>query len=109
MMLDKNLVETKMHERGFSVSSYGMSGEKHIAIHFSANESNNTRFKIPPYGCNIDLVNETFEFLYLVPHSINVLRTPKCSSLMNDAHFDNICAKFESQVSVLYKYFGMEV
>lgn len=108
-MLDRKEVEAKMAERGFSVMSYGINNGNYISIHFISEEKNfdnSNRVRVPPFACNVDLVNETFELAYVIATSVNTLRSAKCGSVMNDSHFSKICAKFEDQVYVLYRYFG---
>lgn len=111
-MLDKDKVIEKMSERGFSVMSYSMK-DSHIieAIYFVSEpilRKNSSRIHTPSIGCNVHLEKEEFELMYAVPCSINVLRTPKCGSLMSDNHFDKLCSKFEEQAHILYRYFGRE-
>lgn len=111
-MLDKDKVIEKMSERGFSVMSYSMKHNNIIeAIYFVSEpvlRDNSSRIHTPSIGCNVHLESEEFELMYAVPTSINVLRTPKCGSLMNDDHFNRLCAKFEEQAQILYRYFGRE-
>lgn len=104
-MLDKDKVIEKMSERGFSVMSYSMKNGNVIeAIYFVSEPL--LEAHTPSIGCNVHLESEEFELMYAVPTSINVLRTPKCGSLMNDKLFDRICGKFETQAMLLYKHFG---
>lgn len=104
-MLDKDQLIEKMSERGFTVMSYSMK-DTHIieAIYFISEPL--LQANTPSIGCNVHLEREEFELMYAVPASINVLRTPKCGSIMSDKHFDKIYGKFETQAGVLYKYFG---
>lgn len=104
-MLDKDQVTEKMSERGFTIMSYSMKPNNVIeAIYFVSDPL--LEAGTPSIGCNVHLENEEFELMYAVPGSINVLRTPKCGSIMSDKHFDRICGKFETQASLLYKHFG---
>lgn len=109
-MLDKDMVIAKMKERGFYMASCGMSGDNIISIDFSANEvcRKDGTTQVPPFVCKVNLVKEEFEMFYAVPHSINVLRTPVCGSVMNDEHFQRIFVKFEDAVRVLYREYGRE-
>ena len=115
-MLDKDIVVSKMRERGFTVISYAVNSksnteyERITSINFISEavnlKENSKRTYIPCYSCIINLQKEEFELIYAVPGSINVLRTPKCGSVLSDEHFDKICSKFEMHVRTLYRYFG---
>ena len=110
-MLSKEQVIEKMSERGFTVSSYAMEYGNIIGIHFMSEpqcREGSKRIYTPAIGCNVDLKKEEFELVYAVPFSINVLRTPKCGSIMNDDHFDKLCMKFEEHAHILYRYFGRD-
>jgi len=109
-MLDKDKVIEKMSECDFTVASYSMGPNDTIkAIHFQSEPFiRRGKVLIPSFGCNIYLEEDEFEFKYIVPGSINILCTPKCSSFesMNGDHFKRIYVKFEDQVRILYRAFG---
>lgn len=110
-MLVKDEIILKMEQRGFTINSYSMDNGKIIAIHFMSKEEyvpNTTRIRTPSFACNVNLKNEEFDFAYVVPYSINTLRSPKCSPVTKDDHFDKILNKFADQVHVLYRYFGKD-
>jgi hypothetical protein len=107
-MLNKDQLIEKMSERGFTVMSYSMKPCNVIETIYFVSEPllRDKGISIPSIGCNVYMETGDFEFMYAVPASINVLRTPKCSPVDSDKHFDKICGKFELQASVLYKHFG---
>lgn len=105
-MLNKDQVKQKMLERGFSEVSRGMRNTTETVSIFFATEITEDN---PSIGCDVDLERETFEFMYIVPCSINSLRSSECGSFMNDEHFDKIRSKFEDHASVLYRYFRKEL
>ncbi len=106
-MLDKDIIIAKMKERSFSMAYCGMSGDEIISIDFISEEvCRRGKTWVPPFICKVNLAKEEFEMCYTVPHSINVLRTPVCGSVMNDDHFQRIFVKFENAVRVLYREFG---
>lgn len=77
---------------------------------FDSNPVYSTRHKdviiVPPYSCIVYPETKEFELTYVVPYSINILKTPKCGSIDNNDHFDRICHKFDSAVQALYHTFG---
>ena len=106
-VLDKDTIIAKMKERSFSMAYCGMSGDEIISIDFiSEGVCQRGKTWIPSFICKVNLVKEEFEMLYTVPHSINMLRTPVCGSVMNDDHFERILTKFENAVHVLYRELG---
>lgn len=63
---------------------------------------------IPSYSCNVYPDTEEFELAYIVPGSINILKTSKCGSVNNNDHFARICHKFGIAVQELYNAPGEE-
>lgn len=95
-----------MEKQGFYENYRAMNGNEISSITFLSEEQNpnSERHRIPPFGCTVYMKDQSFEFFYAVPHSINKLTTPKCSPVTKQEHFDNICAKFEQQVKILARY-----
>lgn len=104
----KNIIE-KMKERGFSKifeTRNGNDDTVSISFVYEPKEEDNKklRFPIPMYNVTVWVDTLEFQFMYAVPTSINKLMSPKCSSFMNDEHFDRLALKFERDIAVLNKY-----
>lgn len=95
MALNKEEVKVKMEERGFTVfATMPPHGIQFISAHMFEMGGK----KGPAINIVVDIEQDEFECIYNVPGSLNILKTPKCGSLMNDDHFDRIVCKFESHV-----------
>lgn len=107
-MLDKDLVEEKMEERGFTIYSYRGTS----IIHFVSEHMYDTDYKdrvprkeqMPIITVLVNLERDEFECTYNC--GLNFLKTPKCGSVLNDEHFDKIVTQFESQAKCLFNSFG---
>lgn len=108
-MLDKKIVEDKMKERGFTAYSY--IGKTKIQFVSSRMYDSHYAEKVPPrermpiINVVVDLENDEFSCIYVIPQSINTLNTGSCSPVLNDEHFDNIVCKFETQAKWLERMF----
>ena len=109
-MLQKEIIEEKMKERGFTV--YAHIGD--TKIQFISSHMFNSKYFIdvpkreqrPIINIMVDLNKDEFECRYNVNNSINILKTPKCGSVLNDKHFDSIVCKFEAQAKWLSQIAG---
>jgi len=104
-MLDKQEVEDKMKERGFTVYSYiGKTRIQFVSKHMYDpyyNENTLPRKRMPVINIIVDLENDEFSCIYNIQESINTLNTGSCGSIMNDSHFDKIVCQFESHAKWL--------
>jgi hypothetical protein len=108
-MLDKQEVENKMKERGFTAYCYvGLTKIQFVSSHMydmNYEEKTPPRKRMPIINIIVDLKKEEFQCIYNIKQSINTLNTPTCGSVLNDDHFDNIVCKFETQAKWLEKIF----
>ena len=100
MKLDKETVVKKMGERGFVV--YSQNGSS--IVHFVSKHMYELAYKepvkktqYPVINIIVDIENDKFQCLYQLEKSLTQLKTPKCGSVMNDAHFDRIVGQFETE------------
>lgn len=104
-MLDRKLIEDKMKERGFVVySTIGSTNLQFISEHmydFNYEEKTSPRQRKPVINIIVNLRNEEFECFYNLSKSINQLKSPKCSPIMSDEHFDKIVTRFETEAKWL--------
>lgn len=105
--MDEKRITEKMKERGFLTSCSIRDGKgilKSMEFCYEADEAENEkRFPVPSYICTID-DQERFEFSYIVPGFVNVLKMGKASNFWDDDHFDRLASKFEQQAAILKKY-----
>lgn len=107
--MNKDQVIEIMSNRGFTVQSYSMKDTHTVeAVYFITEPVFQNGSNAPAIGCNVFLEAGEFEFMYAVPFSINILRSPKCSPIVNDEHFNKIYSKFKEQACVLHNYFGRD-
>lgn len=104
-MLDKQQVEDKMKERGFTPYSYIEKTKiQFVSSHMYDmyyKEKTPPRKRIPVINVIVNLETEEFQCIYCIPGSINTLNTPTCGSVMDDEHFNRIVGKFETQAKWL--------
>lgn len=97
-MLDKDKVIDKMRERGFTESMRSVkNGYEPVSITFCTMRLDGTDI-----SCTVHLEEETFEFAWCVPQSINKLSTPHCGSFFNDDHFHKLYRKILKHARILY-------
>lgn len=104
-MLERNLIEKKMNERGFTLYS----SENNIFLTFVSShmydssyiEKTPKRKQMPIINIIVNLEKDEFKCNYNIDKSINSLNSPWCGSILNDEHFDNIVGIFESQAKWL--------
>lgn len=97
-MLDATKVIEKMRERGFSECMRSVrNGSEPISISFSTMRLDGT-----DVNCTVNLEQETFNFGWCVPYSINKLSTPDCGSFFDDKHFRTLYRKMLKHVRILY-------
>lgn len=120
--MDRDKIIDIMKERDFTFNLETRDGKGNTtAYYFTANPVNyftispdiyqkNCRDVVmtPSYSCAVYPDTGEFEFTYAVPHSINELKSPKCSPFESDDQFYRISNKFESAVKVLYQAFENE-
>ena len=108
----KKIVEI-MNERGYSYTVEGRNGkDETISMMFAycpPENQNDSRFPAPTYGVKLfmnceNIEDVEFQFSYAIRTSIDVLQSPKCSSFMNENHFNSLAAKFEREAAILHKY-----
>lgn len=106
-MLNRELVEKRMKERGFTVYAHmGTTRIQFVSEHmYDTNYIIDTpkRKQMPIINIVVDLDKDEFECQYNVGGSLNMLKTPSCGSVLNDEHFDRIVCKFESHAKWLSK------
>lgn len=93
-MLNKQDIIETMKGLGFTLyATSGTSGR----LHFMTEPSeSNVILNVKVY-----LETEEFEVSYLVPKSMNILTSPKCSPFSNKKHFESILGKLEKQAILL--------
>jgi hypothetical protein len=104
-MLERKLVEGKMNERGFTVyATINGSKLQFISKHmydFGYEDRTPPSQRQPVINIFVNLDDGEFECFYNMSKSMNQLKSPKCSPVMNDEHFDRIVMKFESEAKWL--------
>lgn len=96
-MLDAEKVAQKMRERGFTESMRSVDGNRDaITITFATMRLDGTDI-----ACTVNLADESFNFVWCVPHSINKLSTPNCGSLFDDDHFNRLHDDMHRQAVIL--------
>lgn len=112
--MDRDKIMEIMKEREFTFNLETRDGKGNTtAYYFMANPviyQRNRRNIVmtPSYSCAIYPDTGEFEFTYAVPHSINELKSPKCSPFESDDQFYRISNAFERAVKVLYQAFENE-
>lgn len=97
-MLDAKQVIEKMDERGFTETMRSVKdGYTPVTITFMTMRLDGTDI-----SCMVNLEEETFEFGWCVPCSINRLSTPPCSPVLDDNQFHRIYRKILKHVRLLY-------
>jgi hypothetical protein len=105
-MLDKNIVEEKIKERGFvTYASIGKTKIQFISEHMYQHQENKEkaswRDKKPTINIIVDLEKDEFTCIYNINNSFNTLNCPSCGSVLNNDHFDRIVCEFELQAKWL--------